>query len=185
MSSSAVHAASPPAARPERPRTSKSLMPGELALHGVGAARREQAGDGALLVLADHRGDGGGEQAPARARMSSPSLGRLVEAGAGAGIGQVAPDAEALQPVEDLLGLRVRQQHRAVVAHVHQIVRRERIAGLDARLAALALGAQAEDDARRDLGLGRGRDGEGAERQRLQHARMRLEVLRPGRCGSR
>ena len=76
-------------------------------------------------------------------------LGGLVEAGAGAGIGQVAAEAEPLQAVEDLLGLRVGQQHRAVVAHMHEIVRRERIAGLDAALGRIALGAQAEDDARR------------------------------------
>ena len=62
-------------------------------------------------------------------------LGRLVEAGAGPGIGQVAPEAEPLEPVEDLLGLGEGQQHRAVVAHMHEVVRRERIARLDARFA--------------------------------------------------
>ena len=75
-------------------------------------------------LLADDRRHGGGEQASARARMSSPCLGRPVEAGAGAGVGQVAAEAQALQPVEDLLGLRVGQQHRAVVADMHEVVRR-------------------------------------------------------------
>ena len=57
--------------------------------------------------------------------------GGLVEAGAGSGVGQVAADAEPFQPVEHLLGLGERQQHRAVVADMHEIVRRERIARLD------------------------------------------------------
>ena len=160
-------------------------MPGELALHGVGAAGREQAGDGALLALADDGGDGGGEQALRGAHVLA-LLGGLVEAGAGPGIGQVATEAEPLEPVEDLLGLGERQQHGAVVAHMHEVVRRERIAWLRTlRVGGFALGAQAEDDAGRDLRLGRGRDRAGAERQVFQHAGMGLEVLAPDRCGSR
>ena len=124
----------------------------ELALHGVRAAGREQAGDGALFLLADDGGDGLGEQV-LRAPMSSPSLGRLVEAGAGPGIGQVAADAEPLEPVERLLGLGERQQDRAVVADMHEVVRGKRIARLDGFQRRLADGAQAEDDARRDRGL--------------------------------
>ena len=81
----------------------------ELALHGVSAAGREQAGDGALLLLADDRGDSRGEQVLGRAHVLAV-LGRLVEAGAGSGVGQVAADAEPLQAVERLLGLGERQQ---------------------------------------------------------------------------
>ena len=106
---------------------------GELALHGVRAARREQAGHGALLVLADDRGDGRGEQVLGAAHVLA-LLGRPVEAGTGAGVGQVAPKTQPLQPVENLLGLGVRQQHRAVVADVDEVVRRERIARLDGAL---------------------------------------------------
>ena len=101
----------------------KVVDAGKLALHGMGAAGSEEAGHGALFVLADNRGHGGGEQALRGAHVLA-LLGRLVETGAGAGIGQVAPQAEALEPVEDLLGLGVGQKHRAVVAHMHQVVRR-------------------------------------------------------------
>ena len=141
------------------------------------AAGVEQARYGALFVLADHRGHGGGEQALRSAHVLA-LLGRLVEAGAGSGIGQIAPEAEALEPVENLLGLRVGEQHRAVVAHMHEIVGTERIAGLGAALGGGALGAQAKDDARCDLRFSGGGDRAGAERQTLQHAGMRLEVLR-------
>ena len=133
----------------------------KLALHGVGAARGEQAGDGALLFLADDGGDGLGEQVLRGAHVLAV-LGRLVEAGAGPGVGQVAPDAEPFQAVENLLGLGERQQDRAVVAHMHEVVRRERVARLDGLQRRLALGTQAEDDARRDGGFAailRGGDG--------------------------
>jgi hypothetical protein len=77
---------------------------GELALHGVRAAGREQAGHGAFLASCrpprPRR-----RQATLRRAHVLALLGRLVEAGAGTGIGQVAPEAEALEPVEDLLGL--------------------------------------------------------------------------------
>ena len=82
-------------------------------------------------------------------------LGRLVEAGAGSGVGQVAPDAEPLQAVEHLLGLGERQQHRAVVAHMHEVVRRQRVTRLDRLERRFAHGAQAEDDTRRDRRLRR------------------------------
>ena len=82
-------------------------------------------------------------------------LGCLVEAGAGSGVGQVAPDAEPLQAVERLLGLRERQQHRAVIAHMHDVMRGERIARLDGLQRRLAHGPQAEDDTRRDRELRR------------------------------
>ena len=112
------------------------------------------------------------------ALMSLAVLGGLVEAGAGPGIGQVASDAEPLQAVERLLGLGERQQDRAVVAHVHHVMRRQRVAGLDGLQRRLAHGAQAEDDARRDgrfaVALGRG-DGERAERQRFELAGVFLE----------
>ena len=98
-------------------------------------------------------------------------LGRLVEAGAGAGVGQVAPDAEPLQPVEHLLGLRERQQHRAVVAHMHEVVRRERVARLDGASARLRPSARRQKMTPGGIvGFGcsvRG-DGKGAERQALR-----------------
>ena len=105
-------------------------------------------------------------------------LGRLVEPSAGSHIGQVAPEAKALEPVENLLGLRVGEQHRAVVAHMHKILDTERIAGLGTALGGVTLGAQAEDDARREFRLGSGGNRAGAERQTLQHSRMHLKVLR-------
>ena len=61
----------------------------ELALHGVSAAGREQAGDGAFLFLADDGGDGRGEQFLGSAHVLAV-LGRLVEARTGFGIGQIA-----------------------------------------------------------------------------------------------
>ena len=48
----------PRAGRRGTPRPRNRSMPGELALHGVRAAGREEAGDRALLLLADDRGDG-------------------------------------------------------------------------------------------------------------------------------
>ena len=87
----------------------------KLALHGMSAAWREQAGDGAFLFLADDGGHGLGEQFLCGAHVLAV-LGHFVEAGAGTGVGQVAPDAKPLQAVESLLGLSEWQQNRPVVA---------------------------------------------------------------------
>ena len=146
----------------------------------MGAAGGEQAGDGAFLFLADDGGDGLGEQVLRGAHVLAV-LGRLVEAGAGPGVGQVAPDAEPFQAVERLLGLGERQQDRAVVAHMHDVVRGERVTRLDGLQRRLAHGAQAEDDARRDGGFAaalRGGDGERAKRQAFQLPGVFLEEPR-------
>ncbi len=108
--------------------------------------------------------------------------GRLVEPGARLGIRQVAADAKPLEAIEDLLGLREGKQHRAVVADMHEIMRRQRIAGLACVLSAASPSARRQKMMPGGISaspLSRGRrDGEGAERQSFQLARMRLEVLR-------
>jgi hypothetical protein len=97
------------------------------------------------------------------------------------GIGQVAPDAEPFQAVEHLLGLRERQQNRTVVAHMHDVVRSERVTRLDGLERRFSHRTQAEDDAWRNSGFAaalRGGDRKGAERQALQFPGVFLEVAR-------
>ena len=128
--------------------------PGELAL-AARVCRRARTGSPRRAPRSCRRRRPRRRRAVAARAHVLALLRGLVEAGAGAGVGQVAADAEALQPVEDLLGLGVGQQHGAVVADVHEVVRRERIAAVGGALGRVALGAQAEDDAGRDLGLAR------------------------------
>lgn len=99
----------------------------EFARERMSAARVKQARDRTLLILPRHGRDGRRQQSPGVAHVLT-AAGRVVETGTGAGIGQLATDAEALQPVQDLLGLQVPEQHGAVVADVYQIVRAGRIA---------------------------------------------------------
>src|SRR5271168_3709330 len=118
----------------------------------MSAARSEQTGDGAFLFLADDGNDGLGEQVLRGAHVLTV-LGRLVEASAGSGVGQVAPDAEPFQAVERLLGLGERQQNRTVVAHMHDVVWSERIAWLDGLQRRFSHRTQAENNARWIRGL--------------------------------
>src|SRR5208337_176873 len=83
--------------------------PLELALHGMGAAGGEEAGDGPLLLLADDRGDRRGKQVLGRTHVFTVP-GGLVKAVTGPGVGQVAPNREPLQAVKQLLDLGERQQ---------------------------------------------------------------------------
>ena len=93
-------------------------------------------------------------------------------------IGLVASQAKALDPIKDLLRLRVRQEHRAVVADVHKIMGAKRVPCFGNALGRGAHGMQAENDARRDLDLGGGGNRTHAQRLVLQYFRMGLEVLR-------
>ena len=76
-----------------------------------------------------------------------------------ASVGQLAPEAHALESVERLLGLRIGQEHGAIVTYMNKVVGAERVSGFRNPLGGLAFGAQAEDDPRCDLRLccGRGR----------------------------
>jgi len=88
---------------------------------------------------------------------------------------------ELAQAVERLLGLSERQQDRTVLAHMHDVVRGERVAWLDGLQRRLLHSAQAEDNTRQDGGFNAtlgGRDGERAKRQALQFPGVFLEEPR-------
>ena len=138
----------------------------ELALHGMSAARAEQAGHGAFFLLADNGGDGPGEQVLRWAHLLA-APGRLFKPGTSSGVRQVATDAESFQAVERLLGLGERQQDCAVVAHMHDVIRGKRVTRLDGLQRRLAHRPQAEDNTRHDGGLAatlRCGNGRGAKR---------------------
>ena len=94
----------------------------EFALHGVGPARREEAGDGALLLLVGHRADRFGKKMLNGGHVAAVAR-RLVEPGARAGVQPVATNAKALEPVENLLDLSEREQDSTVVTNVQDVVR--------------------------------------------------------------
>src|SRR5690606_17183013 len=117
---------------------------GEFTLDDVGAARREQAGDGALFLLADDGGNRAREELLVRLHVAAEA-GRLVEPLASLNLRRVATDAELLQVVENLLGLRMREQHIPVLSDMDEVMRVEGIVGVGG-LGCVALRAQAEDD---------------------------------------
>ena len=107
----------------------KVIASGELAFDCMRAAWRKQTGHCAFLVLADNRRYACCEQLLRMAHVFAV-LGGFVEAGAGASVGQVATQRQALEPVENAFGLRVGQQHGTVVADMdRRIARLERSAG--------------------------------------------------------
>ena len=128
-------------------------MPANSPFMRVRAAGREQARHGPLFALAHNRRHGGGEQALRSAHVLA-LLVALSKRAARAGVRQVAPEAQALESVESLLGLRIGQKHGAVVTHMNEVVGAERVSGFRNSLGGLAFGAQAEDDPRCDLRLG-------------------------------
>ena len=83
----------------------------------MSATRREQAGDGALLLLTDDGGNRAREELLVRLHVAAEA-GRLVEPIASLNLRRVATDAELLQVVENLLGLRMREQHIPVPADI-------------------------------------------------------------------
>ena len=112
----------------------------EFALHGVGAAGGEEAGDGSFFFFANDGGDGGGEE-PTGLRHVFTLFGGFVETVTGFGIRQVAPDADALEAVEHGLGLGEGQQRGGVVADVDEVMRRKGAARLERLGSGFALGA--------------------------------------------
>ena len=123
-----------------------------------------------FFLFADNAGDGFGKQLLGGAHVFAMARG-FVEPGTRAVIRQVTPDAEFFKPVENLFGLREGQQHRAIVADVDEVMRRERIAGFGGIHRRRADGPQAENNAGRNGGIivaMRGGDGERAERQAFE-----------------
>ena len=96
--------------------------------------------------------------------------------------GRSRPMQSRFSRSSDLLGLGEGQQHRAIVADMHEIVRARADSPARSALSAASPTARRQKiDAGRDRGfavaLG-GRDGEGAERQAFQLARVLLEIAR-------
>ncbi len=143
----------------------------------MGPSRCKETGDGPLFAFTHQRGDRRRERLLCRAHVLAVPCG-FVEAGAGSGIGQVAANAQALEVIKYVLGLSVGQQHGSIFAHMREVVRRQRVAGLNRTVGYVLIGPQAENDTRRHLRLCGGGDGTGAQRQRLQLAGVCLEVLR-------
>ena len=146
----------PPGRTTRKATTSKSLIPWNSPFFAWVPPGENRLATARSSFLPTIEATAAAEQFLGRGHVLAVASGP-VEAGAGVGIGQVAADAELLQPVEHLLGLREGEQDAAVVADVHEIVRRERISRLDGGRGRFALGTQAEDHARRDRGLARRR----------------------------
>ena len=162
--------------------------PLELPFLRVRAARREEAGDGALLLLADDRRDGrwpapSGRSSCPRRRESPCRIGRRRRRPA------VAADAELLEAVEHLFGLRECEQDAS------RRPQRARDSAARADNPARSPDAAASPSARRQKmtpgGMapspvgGRGRDGQSTQRQPCRAVRMVLCESPRGRCGNR
>ena len=115
-------------------------------------AARLQAGGNAFLESPADGIYGGGKQLVVEAHVCAV-VGLRVEQLTELFIGHRLTGAELPEDFQDLFGLRERETHRAVVQHVNQVVRLERVDGVAALR--LALLFQAIDDTRRnDLLLG-------------------------------
>ena len=150
----------------------------------MGAARREQTGDGTFLAFANNGRYGPSQQFLVRLHVATHPRG-LVKALARLGIRQVAADAELLQPVQHLLCLRVGQEHLFVVADMNDEMRAERIARFRRFIGAFTDSPQTENRAGPDggvrprTGIWRGRgDGVGAERQSIEPILVVAQVSR-------
>ena len=123
----------------------------KLAFHRMGAAGVNRLATAALLLLADDRADGCRERLLHAAHVLAV-LGSRRSAQAPAS-GRILCCRAASEAVKRPAWPGKRQQDRAVVADMDDIVRRERVTRLDGLERRLSHGAQAEDDPGRDRGL--------------------------------
>src|SRR5208282_275316 len=133
--------------------------PLKLTFFRVRASRREEAGDGAFLLLTQNGRDGGPEPLLGLAHVLTVA-GGPVEAGAGLSVGQVPAAAEIFQAIENLLDLGEREQDAAVFTNMNQVVRGQWVSRLDGRTRRFAISSETEDHPRRNRRLARaGRGG--------------------------
>ena len=166
----------PPRENDEECHDLEIVDPLKLPFLRVRASRREEAGDGAFLLLTQNGRDGGLEPLLGLGHVLAVWVARSNRGSLG--VGQVPAAAELFQTVENLFDLGEREQDAAVFTNMNQVVRGQRVSRLDGRTRRFAFGSETEDHAwrnRRVARAGRGGDGEGAQGQVLEPLRVVFE----------